>query len=152
MANPGTHILYPVTHSVPGRSERSECLGRSKRRYVRTPFVTGYNMRVHMYPHNGTFRTLSQHARDKTVHPGTRSGNICSHVPICCQHTMVLRFHPKPEPSKGWLQPGLLALARGNVSGSFPTGYFPQRPMTTNLHVRGCTTPPIGPSMSRNAA
>ena len=96
-----TRILYPVTNSVPGRLERPRRLGRSKRRYVGTLFVTGYNMRVHVYPHNGTFRTLSEHVGNNTVYPGTKSGNTCSHVPICCRHTMVLRFHPQPEPSRG---------------------------------------------------
>ena len=96
-----TSILYPVTNSVPGRLERPRRLGRSKRRYVGTLFVTGYNMRVHVYPHNGTVRTLSEHVGNNTVYPGTKSGNTCSHVPICCRHTMVLRFHPQPEPSRG---------------------------------------------------
>ena len=47
-----------------------------------------------------------------------------------------------PSPAKafeGRQQQGSLALAGAKVSGSFPTGYFPRRPMTTNLHVRGYT-------------
>ena len=96
-----TRILYPVTTSVPGPLERPRRLGRSKRRCVGTLFVTGYNMRVHVYPHKGTFRTLSEHVGNNTVYPGTKSSNTCSHVPICCRHTMVLRFHPQPEPSRG---------------------------------------------------
>ena len=60
-----TRILYPVTNSVPGRLERPRRLGRSKRRYLGTLFVTTYNMRVYVYPHNGTFRTLSEHVGNK---------------------------------------------------------------------------------------
>ena len=35
------------------------------------------------------------------MYPSTKSGNTCSHLPICCRHTMVLRFHPQLEPSRG---------------------------------------------------
>ena len=89
-----TRILYPVTNSVPERLERPQGLGRSKQRYVGTLFVPG------KIQHNGTFRTLSEHVGNNTVYPGTKSGNTCSHVPICYRHTMVLRLHPQPEPSR----------------------------------------------------
>ena len=75
-----TRILYPVTNSVPGRLERPGRLGRSKQRYVGALFVTGYNKRVHMYPHHGTLRTLSDHAGNNTVYPGT-SDTILGKLP-----------------------------------------------------------------------
>ena len=60
-----------------------------------------------------------------------------------CTH-LLSTYHGVAVPSparafEGWQQQGSLALAGANVSGSFPTGYFPRRPMTTNVHVRGYT-------------